>query len=238
MSVLCPFGRWLFPLFPLLFAAAAQADSASDFVEPSKLDPTIRIELPYATADNFCKKKLYPVERCFLRRAVAERLVEAHRSLAKEGLGIKIWDGYRPHSVQYLMWDASPSPGYVGHPQLGSKHNRGAAVDVTLFELETGKECEMPTPYDEFSPRAHLNYFKVSEGVAANRKRLQTAMRAAGFLPIDSEWWHFDYRNWADFPLANFPIEDLAAESDAAQAKQDAAAEKPAPPTSAAPSTR
>lgn len=238
MNVRGPLGMWLFPLLSLLCVPAALADSASDFVEPSTLDPTIRIELPYATANNFCKKKLYPVERCFLRRAVAEKLVEAHRSLAKDGLGLKIWDGYRPHSVQYLMWDASPSPGYVGHPKQGSKHNRGAAVDVTLVELKTGNECAMPTPYDEFSPRAHLNYFQVSEEIAANRTRLQTAMREAGFLPIDSEWWHFDYRDWAHFPLANFPIEDLAADSDTAQAKPDPAQEKPVLPTSPAPSTR
>jgi D-alanyl-D-alanine dipeptidase len=180
MRALLSVSRSIFHLLPLLAVSAAMADSPSDFVEPSKLDPTIRIELPYATEKNFCKIKLYPVERCFLRREVAEKLVEAHRSLAKEGIGIKIWDGYRPHSVQYTMWDASPSPGYVGHPRQGSKHNRGAAVDVTLVDLETGKELEMPTPYDEFSPRAHSSYFKLSEKVAANRKRLQTAMREAG----------------------------------------------------------
>jgi outer membrane protein assembly factor BamB len=211
-------------LLVFLLPSPAVANSPDDFVEVVQLDPTIVIDLPYASADNFCKTVLYPVERCFLRREIAERVVAAHQSLAEEGLGLKIWDGYRPRSVQYKMWEVSPLPGYVGDPKLGSKHNRGAAVDVTLVDLDTGKELEMPTPYDEFSPRAHTGYFKLTPEVAANRSRLQKAMREQGFMTIQSEWWHFDYRGWERFPLADIPIETLAAAADRDSATHAAAA--------------
>lgn len=203
---------------PVLLCLISLAGPASaredDFVELKRLDPTLAIELPYATEENFTKERLYPVARCFLRRKVAESLVAAHRSLADRGLGLKIWDGYRPHSVQYRMWEKAPFPGYVGDPKFGSKHNRGAAVDVTLVERNTGKELAMPTPYDEFTPRAHRDYFKLPPEVAANRGILQDAMRAHGFLTIESEWWHFDHREWSRFPLSDVSLETLAARSD------------------------
>lgn len=207
--------RTLFLLLPvLLFGVPVRAERDDDFVELKRLEPSLVIELPYATENNFCKTVLYPVERCFLRRKVAESLIAAHRSLADRGIGLKIWDGYRPHSVQYLMWEKSPLPGFVGHPKQGSKHNRGAAVDVTLVDLATGAELPMPTPYDEFSPRAHRDYFKVTPEVAENRRILQAAMRANGFMTIESEWWHFDHRDWSQFPLADVSLETLAAQSD------------------------
>ncbi|MBP6783259.1 MAG: PQQ-binding-like beta-propeller repeat protein [Verrucomicrobiales bacterium] len=199
---------------PASLLAGADKSSPSDFVEPVRLDPTLVIDLPYATENNFCKVRLYPVDRCFLRREVAESLILAQRSLANEGFGLKIWDGYRPRSVQYRMWEVSPLPNFVGDPKRGSKHNRGAAVDVTLVDLATGEELEMPTPYDEFSPRARTGYLKVSPAAAENRRRLQMAMRAAGFSTIDSEWWHFDFRGWERFPLVDTPLEELAERSD------------------------
>lgn len=213
----------------LLFHCAGDLLRAADddWVELKRLDPTLVIDLPYATEDNFCGVKLYPVERCFLRRTVAEALVAAHRSLADRGLGLKVWDGYRPHSVQFQMWEKSPLPGFVGNPREGSKHNRGAAVDVTLVDLATGEERPMPTPYDEFSPRAHIGYFKLPPEVAENRRILQAAMRAQGFHTIESEWWHFDHQRWQDFPLADLPLEELAARSDREAASHAAASAWP-----------
>lgn len=213
-------------LLLLVFSAPVRADRDDEFVELKRLDPTIVIELPYATENNFCKAVLYPVERCFLRRRVADDLLSAHRSLAGRGLGLKVWDGYRPHSVQYLMWEKSPLPGFVGDPKQGSKHNRGAAVDVTLIDLETGRELPMPTPYDEFSSRAHRDYFKVTAEVSENRRILQAAMQANGFLTIESEWWHFDHRDWSQFPLADVSLETLAAQADRkVKAEETAAAD-------------
>lgn len=206
--------RFLNVPFLLILLVVPLAAREDDFVELKRLEPSLMIELPYATEDNFTKEKLYPVARCFLRRRVAESLLAAHRSLADRGLGLKIWDGYRPHSVQYRMWEKAPFPGYVGDPKLGSKHNRGAAVDLTLIDLETGKELAMPTPYDEFTPRAHRDYFKLPPEVAENRRILQETMLAHGFMTIESEWWHFDHREWSRFPLSDVSLETLAARSD------------------------
>lgn len=199
--------------------------SAEDFVELATLDPTLVIDLPYASEKNFTKQKLYPVARCFLRREVAENLIEAHRCLAEFGIGIKVWDGYRPQSVQYRMWEVAPKPGFVGDPKRGSKHNRGAAVDVTLVNLATGSELEMPTQYDEFSVRAHSNYLKVPLNVFENRKLLQETMRAHGFTTIQNEWWHFDYRGAERFSLEDIPIETLVKRSEALSVEFSAATE-------------
>lgn len=198
----------------LLLSTSVSRAAPDDFVEVKKLDPTIVIDLPYATTNNFCERKLYPIERCFLRRKVAEALLNVQKDLKKEGVGLKIWDGYRPHSVQWEMWKHSPIPNFVGDPRYGSKHNRGAAVDMTLVDLKSKKELKMPTPYDEFSPRAHANYIKVSKEVAKNRALLQKAMRAHGFQTIQSEWWHFNYNGWRDFPVVDISLEELAGQQD------------------------
>lgn len=199
-------------LFSVYFvsAYAKKSDSTEVFVEIIALDDTIIIDLPYSTSNNVFSTRLYPVERAFLRKEVAEHLVAAHRSLEKYGLGIKVWDAYRPRSVQYKMWEISPRPGYVGNPDRGSKHNRGAAVDVTLVHLATGIELPMPTPYDEFSPRAHANDFKLEKHIAERRTILQKVMRENGFKTISTEWWHFDFVEWEKFPLEEILIEDLA----------------------------
>lgn len=201
----------LVPVFCLLTPGACAAPrDEENFVEVVSLDRTILVELPYATKENFTGHQLYPVARCFLRKEVARQLVAAHRSLKPLGYGIKIWDGYRPRSVQYKMWEVFPKPGYVGDPKRGSKHNRGAAVDVTLFDLATGEELDMPTAYDHFGLRAHANFSPLPEPVEKNRRLLQDTMRKHGFSTIPTEWWHFDFRGWERFPLENIPIEDLA----------------------------
>ena len=211
---LSAFSLWV--LFSIVVATlfAEGKNAPDDLVELQRLDPTITIKLPYATEENFCKVKLYPVERCFLRREVAEHLVAAHRSLAKWGVGLKVWDGYRPHPVQYMMWKVAPLPGFVGDPGPGSKHNRGAAVDVTLINLATGSELAMPTPFDDFSPRAESNYSELPLNVLGNRKLLQEVMREQGFTTISREWWHFDYEGWSDFPVEETPLETLAEHED------------------------
>lgn len=222
--------------FPLLLWAVGGKLGPSDFVEVATLDASIRVELPYATEQNFTKKKLYPVARCYLRREVAGALVEAHRSLEVHGLGLKIWDGYRPRSVQYAMWKASPTPGFVGDPKRGSRHNRGAAVDVTLWDLKTGEDLTMPTPYDEFSLKAHSSYEALPPEVLKRRKLLQEAMRANGFSTIRSEWWHFDFRGWENFSLEDIPIEEFVRRDEAA--KDTPIPDDPPKPDSSAPETK
>ena len=196
--------------------------TSDDLVEVVTLEgaESIVIDLPYASTKNFTKKKLYPVERCYLRREVALKLVEVQRALSKHGVGLKIWDGYRPHPVQYIMWDNSPLPGFVGNPDRGSKHNRGAAVDVTLVDLKTRKERSMPTPYDEFSLRAHKDFADPNPENVRNRQLLQDTMTAHGFTMIRKEWWHFDYHEWRKFPLEKIGLDELAKRDSEAKKKK------------------
>jgi D-alanyl-D-alanine dipeptidase len=198
----------------LVFSGLA-AKRPSDLVEITSVNPNIVISLPYATKDNFCDQVLYPVERCFLRRSVVERLDLVQKDLEKDGYGLKIWDGYRPRSVQYKMWAIKPNTNYVANPARGSRHNRGAAVDLTLIDFNTKEEVKMPTDYDVFSLRAHAYYDKLPKEILANKRRLQKAMTKHGFQIMRSEWWHFDARGWTQFPLMNTGLDDLAKQADA-----------------------
>jgi len=177
-----------------------------DFVDISKLDSTIIIDLKYATADNFLGDTLYSANICLLRSDVAQRLVRVHQSLQKQGLGLKVWDGYRPLAVQKKMWKKLPDSRYVANPATGSNHNRGAAVDVTLVD-KFGNELEMPTCFDDFSEKAGSEYSRVSKQVLKNRKILQSAMRAQGFKTIKSEWWHFNDKDIKKYPVIDLPLD-------------------------------
>ncbi len=173
-----------------------------------KLDPTIRLDVRYAKSTNFLGKPVYKEERAFLQRPAAEALVRAHHLLRQKGYGLLVFDGYRPWRVTKLFWDLTP-PGkreFVADPRKGSKHNRGCAVDLTLFELATGKEVEMPSGYDEMTERAAPRY---KGGTAAQREardRLCRAMEAEGFLVEPNEWWHFNYRDWQAYPVQDIPF--------------------------------
>jgi len=179
-----------------------------DFVDIEKICPSILLEIIYATKDNFTKKVQYPVAKCYLRRKVAERLVKVQKELEKLHLGLKIFDGYRPYSVTKAFWELIQDPRYVAPPSLGSKHNRGAAVDVTLVDF-SGHELEMPTPIDEMSVRAHRDYEKLPQKVIANRQLLEDIMMSGGFLPLPTEWWHFDDRDWENYPIEDVCITEL-----------------------------
>ncbi len=193
-------------VFLISFPGFLISQQPGNLVDITKLDSTIAVELKYATKDNFLGDTLYSANICLLRRAVAERLVKVHQSLRQKGLGLKIWDGYRPLSVQKKMWKKLPDPKFVADPQRGSNHNRGAAVDVTLVDLE-GNELEMPTDFDDFSEKARGAYPNVSEQAKQNRTILQDAMKAQGFLTISSEWWHFNDRDCKKYSILDIPLE-------------------------------
>jgi beta-N-acetylhexosaminidase/D-alanyl-D-alanine dipeptidase len=166
----------------------------------------------YASTRNFTKKVVYPVARCLLRRAVAEKLAAVQRDLESRGMGLKLWDCYRPISVQKAFWKLVPDPRYVapveekdGKVVSGSKHNRGAAVDLTLVD-SSGDELAMPTDHDDFSRRAHRDYTGGSTASRRNRAVLARAMTRRGFTGIPTEWWHFDGPGWRRFPLSNQPL--------------------------------
>jgi D-alanyl-D-alanine dipeptidase len=185
----------------------------SDLVEIVKLDPTIHLDIRYATTNNFLGRPVYAQAKAFLQRPAAEALVRAHRKLREKGYGIVVFDGYRPWSVTKLFWDSATDEQrrieFVANPQKGSRHNRGCAADISLFELSTGKEVVMPSDYDEFSERAFPHYAGGTAESRALRDLLRTAMEAEGFTVYPAEWWHFDYNEWKHYRILNFPFEEI-----------------------------
>jgi zinc D-Ala-D-Ala dipeptidase len=150
----------------------------------------IVINFPYATTDNFVKTKLYSCSRCFLRPDVAIAVQKAHEQLQAKGYGLKLFDCYRPHKVQYEMWKIKPDENYVGNPKKGSDHNRGIAVDLTIID-RNGKPLDMGTSFDDFSLKAHHTYSKLSPAIIKNRLLLKNTMASVGFHHVDTEWWHY-----------------------------------------------
>src|SRR5271167_4369684 len=167
----------------------------SDLVELTTLDPTIKLDIRYATTNNFLGTPVYTQARAFLQRPAAEALLRAHRELKSYGYGLIIHDGYRPWYVTTIFWDATPDDKkiFVADPAAGSKHNRGCAVDLSLYDLRTGKEVKMPSGYDEMTERAYANYAGGTPEERARRALLKQAMEKQGFVVNPTEWWHFDY---------------------------------------------
>lgn len=192
-----------------------------DLVEVVKVNPAIRTDIRYATTNNFTGKQVYPSARCYVRKSVAEKLNRIQKKFEPLGLGLKIWDGYRPFSVQKIFWGIYPDARYVGKPKSvllidgteemieGSKHNRGSAVDLTLVDLKTGNEVKMPSEFDDFSEKAHRDYSKMDPEAAKNCKLLEDLMKQEGFIPLDTEWWHFDDENWQQCPLLDVTFDQL-----------------------------
>ncbi len=187
----------------------AQAAAVRELVDLSKLDAGFRFDLRYATPNNFTKVTLYPVARAYLHRSVAEALVKVQQELAAQGLGLKIFDAYRPLSVQQRMWDLIHDDRYVSNPALNAgRHTRATAVDITLVDKD-GKDLPMPTPFDDFTERAHRDAAGIPEEAAHNSKLLEAVMQKHGFLPYPFEWWHFDFHDWKTHPPMDVPIEQL-----------------------------
>ena len=179
--------------------------------ELTSLDPTIKLEIRYATTNNFLGTKFYEQPRAFLQRPAAEALVLAHLSLAPYGFGLLIHDAYRPWYVTKMFWDATPPDKrwLVANPAQSSKHNRGAAVDLTLYDLNTGKAVEMPSTYDESTDRAFADYPGGTALQRWHRAVLRRAMEAQGFTVNPTEWWHFDYKDWQKYLIGNEAFERI-----------------------------
>ncbi|HRI61444.1 MAG TPA: D-alanyl-D-alanine dipeptidase, partial [Saprospiraceae bacterium] len=180
----------------------ASTVAKNGFSDLPALDPSIKLDIRYATADNFTKSKIYDCPRCLLRPEAAKAIVKAHKELQKKGYGLKMFDCYRPRPYQQRLWDKVPNPDYVTPPAKGSMHSRGAAVDLTVVD-KNGKELDMGTPYDFFGKAAHTDNTNLPAQVLANRKLLSDAMAAVGFKGIRTEWWHFSYQG-KDFPLSDY----------------------------------
>jgi len=200
-------GVLLLMLSPAIAAEAALVENLGlGMMDVAVLDPSIVHDIKYATPDNFTGKILYTSSRCLLREPVAFRLLQAQRLLRSQGFGLKVFDCYRPVEVQKKMWIAFPDSNYVANPATGgSRHNRAASVDVGLVD-PTGRELTMPSDFDEFSDRSHLDYLAASGEALRNRQILQDAMQQAGFTPMMTEWWHFDSTDWRDHSPADVDV--------------------------------
>lgn len=197
-------------------AATAPVESgqfrATELVELSTLDPTIKLDIRYATSRNFLGTPLYTQARAFLQRPAAEALVRAHRKLKAMGYGLLIHDGYRPWYVTKMFWDATPPAQheFVADPATGSRHNRGCAVDLSLYELRSGRPIDMPGSYDEFSHRSYPAYPGGTSRQRWHRELLRRSMEAEGFTVYSAEWWHFDFRDWRSYRIGTIPFERLS----------------------------
>jgi CubicO group peptidase (beta-lactamase class C family)/D-alanyl-D-alanine dipeptidase len=182
-----------------------------DLVELVKLDKTIKLDIRYATTDNFLSTPFYSSAKAFLQRPAAEALVRVHRKLGKQGFGLLIHDGYRPWYVTKMFWEATPEKDriFVANPAEGSRHNRGCAVDLTLYDRKTGKSVVMTGGYDEMSDRSYPDYPGGTALQRWQRDLLRRSMEAEGFTVYEAEWWHFDYKDWRRYPILNLTFEQL-----------------------------
>jgi D-alanyl-D-alanine dipeptidase len=190
-----------------VYEQLVRADRENELVDLATLG--IPLDVRYATADNFMKTELYPVAKSYLRAPAARALAEVRDELALLGFGIKVFDAYRPYRVTKAMWEPIRNPDFVADPSKGSRHNRGAAVDLTLIDLRTGAELPMPTGYDDFTPQAHHDFADLPAEVLRNRALLRDVMVRHGFEPLPSEWWHYDFKGWQRFELMDVGLEEL-----------------------------
>ncbi len=183
----------------------------SDLVELIKLDSTIKLDIRYATNNNLVGRPVYTEARAFLQRPAAEALAKVNNELKSLGYGLLIFDGYRPWSVTKIFWDITPKEKkkFVANPKEGSKHNRGCAIDLSLFEIATGKEVEMTGEYDEMSERSYPDYKGGTEKQRKMRDLLRSKMEANGFKVYEFEWWHFDFNDWKSYRLGNIPFKEI-----------------------------
>ena len=195
-----------------IFSVSLYAMQNQKLVDLEKKIPNVVLDIKYATEDNFTHKVVYPAAKAYLVKEAAQALCKVQEELNEEGLGLKVFDGYRPLSVQVKFWQLVPDERYVADPKKGSRHNRGCAVDCTLICLKDGKELEMPTPFDDFTEKAHRDYMNISENVKSNRDKLEEIMKKNGFIGLPTEWWHFDYQGWENYALLDKTFDELEAQ--------------------------
>jgi D-alanyl-D-alanine dipeptidase len=198
------------------FYSMVDRDSLLAMIELKSLIPALQYELRYASSNNFTGQRLYPknTHTTYLRRKPALALAKVAEDLKEKGLGIKIWDAYRPYRTTVRFWKLIHDERFVANPSKGSGHNRGTAVDLTLVDLKTGKELEMPTPFDDFSAAAFHGAKNIDEKRIMNRLLLRTTMEKYGFLPLETEWWHYSWPGSSAYDVLDLSFKALGSKID------------------------
>ncbi len=180
---------------------SAASKEMPELIDITKVIPNIKVDCVYATTRNFTGKQIYLKPICYLLKPVAKQLAKVQKELEKQGLGLHVWDAYRPLPAQKRLWDACPDERYVAPPSKGGYHTRGIAVDLTIRRLEDGKLLEMGTYHDDFTEKAHADCPDISDEAKRNRKMLCDLMVKHGFEPYRYEWWHFNFKGWQNYPV-------------------------------------
>jgi D-alanyl-D-alanine dipeptidase len=183
----------------------------SDLVELIKLDSTFKLDIRYASCNNFVGRPVYTEARAFLQRPATKALIIVNNELKQLGYGLVIFDGYRPWSVTKIFWDITPKANrkFVADPKKGSMHNKGCAIDLSLYEIASGKEVKMTGEYDEMSERSYPDYTGGTNEQRRMRDLLRNKMEANGFTVNEYEWWHFDYQDWKLYRIQNIPFLEI-----------------------------
>jgi zinc D-Ala-D-Ala dipeptidase len=204
--------RYAYGLKPTMlpqYELSVEKDSNKELIDLEKSIPNIVLDIRYATQNNFTKEKIYTIAKAYARKPVAEGLRQAQEEFSKHGVGIKVYDAYRPYSATVKFYEVYRDTTYVASPYKGSRHNRGCAIDMTLIDLKTGKELKMPTEYDSFRKEAWPSAQVSDPQVKKNRELLISVMSKYGFKVNSSEWWHFDFKGWEKFEVMDIDFEEL-----------------------------
>lgn len=191
------------------YRQSVEKDPNKELVDLEKFVPGLVLDIRYATTNNFTGEKIYDLAKAYARKPVAEALKQVQTDLKKMGLGIKIFDGYRPYKATVKFYEIYGDTTYVASPYRGSRHNRGCALDLTVINLKTGKELEMPTGYDSFKKEAWPSTPVSDPAIRKNRTLLIDAMQKHGFKVNGSEWWHFDFIGWQKYDVLDIDFEEL-----------------------------
>lgn len=189
-----------------LYHKLVSADSGQTLTNLESVVPHLKKDIKYATRDNVTGDVLYSTPGVFLRQPAANALKKIADELALNGIGIVVYDAYRPYTVTKKIWDFVKDENYAASPKTGSRHNRGCAIDLGLYDLKSGELLAMPTVFDDFTERAHHDYGDLPLEIRVNRALLRSVMQKHGFVPLETEWWHYDFVGWQNFPLMDIPF--------------------------------
>lgn len=204
--------RYKYGLNPTLlpdYQKSIAKNPANELIDLASFVPDIVLDIRYATANNFTKEVIYKQAKAYARKPVAEALKAAQKSFAAYGVGIKIFDAYRPYSATVRFYEVYKDTTYVASPYRGSRHNRGCAIDMTLIDLKTGKELKMPTEFDSFKKEAWPSTIIKDAEAKKNRDLIISVMAKHGFKVNSSEWWHFDFIGWQKFDVLDIDFEEI-----------------------------